>query len=75
MTMQVYERSSIEQHLGRHNTDPITGTRLISKVLTPVFFLKSRAAEFREAAARCVFHDVLAFCFWPLQTLIAEPWM
>jgi len=49
---QVYERSSIEQHLGRHNTDPITGTRLISKVLTPVFFLKSRAAEFREAAAR-----------------------
>lgn len=49
---QVYERSSIEQHLGRHNTDPITGTRLTSKVLTPVYFLKSRAAEFREAAAR-----------------------
>ena len=71
---QVYERSSIEQHLARHNTDPITGTRLASKVLTPVYFLKSRAAEFREAAARSAGTSCCACADWQSITQMLSHW-
>ena len=70
----MYERSSIEQHLARHNTDPITGTRLASKALTPVYFLKSRAAEFREAAARSAATTCLRMSILAIHNQMLSHW-
>lgn len=42
MPAQVYERSAIEQHYLRAQTDPVTGTKVSTRQLTPIYLLRSR---------------------------------
>jgi hypothetical protein len=55
---QVYERAAIEHHIersvatGSEPKDPVTNTPLPNNHLTPVFPMRSRAAEYRSSAAR-----------------------
>jgi hypothetical protein len=52
---QVYERAAIERHLSRGKgaaIDPLSRQPLPSPELTPVYILRSRAAEFREHTAQ-----------------------
>lgn len=52
---QSYERRAIEQVLSQSVIDPLTRQPLENKTLTPVYVLKSRALEYREAVSRlCV---------------------
>jgi ankyrin repeat protein len=44
-----YERSAITKWLASHNTSPLTGHRLSSKMLIPNLRVKSMAAEFRDS--------------------------
>jgi len=53
--VQVYERAAIERHLSRGKgaaIDPLSRQPLPSPELTPVYILRSRAAEFREHTAQ-----------------------
>jgi hypothetical protein len=50
--VQAYERKAIERHLVTSNRDPMSQQLLASRALTPVYLLKSRALEYREATAR-----------------------
>ncbi|GBF96130.1 hypothetical protein Rsub_08878 [Raphidocelis subcapitata] len=55
---QIYERAAIETHFSRASaagallTDPLTNAPLASDQLLPVFPMRSRAAEYREATVR-----------------------
>lgn len=55
---QVYERAAIETHLARAAaagappTDPLSNAPLENENLVPVYPMRSRAAEYREATAR-----------------------
>ena len=57
-TTQIYERAAIETHLARAAaagaplTDPLSNAPLASDQLLPVFPVRSRAAEYREATVR-----------------------
>ena len=61
---QVYERAAVEQHLARHNTDPITGARLATKALTPRLLpqvqgsgVQERCGKVSNCLAPCSVHS------------------
>ncbi|GAB4820850.1 hypothetical protein N2152v2_007896 [Parachlorella kessleri] len=66
----VYERAAIERYLRENNSDPLSRQPLVNKSLTPVYVLKSRSAEYREAAAkRCVERACSSGCPDPVRYL------
>ena len=60
---QVYERSAIEVHMRRSNTDPVTRMQLHpASPLTPVFIVKSRSVSLRcktPLSCYCRFDSVI----------------
>jgi hypothetical protein len=73
---QVYERAAIEHHIersvatGSEPKDPVTNTLLPNNHLTPVFPMRSRAAEYRSSAARhCAAAATSPTCSDPLRYL------
>lgn len=67
--MQAYERSAIERHLVTSNRDPMSQQPLASRALTPVYLLKSRALEYREATARACMDRACRGCGDPVAYL------
>ena len=64
--LQVYERTAIEKHFKRAQTDPVTGGKVSSTQLTPVYMLRSRALEWRQATAReCIQRACESDCMDP----------